>query len=260
MKNRMWNFFREDGRALILAIDHANGGRCGFGGPEKIFREAGRAGADGVLATYGMIKRYRSAMGHMGVIMRMDQRGTVLNPGVCEPSARYCVEDAIRLGVDGIMSGVNFGFEKDGVNFDVKSFEMFSRLVCACDQWNLALCAETLPKGSVSPEDFTLEEMKIGCRAVAEAGADFIKTVYADGFEAVTKNTYIPILALGGSYLKDPKEVFMYIKNALDAGCQGLVIGRNVWNNEDVFGYTRAMAAMVHEGAGVDDALKIIKK
>lgn len=260
MKNRMWNFFREDGRSIILAIDHANGGRCSFGDPENIFRVCAAAGADGVLTTYGMIKKYRGSMGHMGVIMRMDQRGTVLNQTSNVPAARYCVEDAIRLGVDGIMSGVYYGYEKDGINFDTASMEMFTGIVSACDKWNLALCAEVLPKASVNPADFTLEEMKIGCRAVAEAGADFIKTVYLDGFADITANTYIPILALGGSYLENARDVFAYIANALAAGCKGLVIGRNVWNNENIDGYMRAMVAMVHEDASIDDALAIVGK
>ena len=45
---------------------------------------------------------------------------------------------------------------------------------------------------------------------------------------------------------------------AMEAGASGIAVGRNVWQHGNPSGVARALAAVVHDGAGVDEALKVL--
>ena len=51
MKNRYYRFFREDGKALVLAFDHASSGDA-WVDPAKVINGAREGGMDGILTTY----------------------------------------------------------------------------------------------------------------------------------------------------------------------------------------------------------------
>jgi fructose-bisphosphate aldolase/2-amino-3,7-dideoxy-D-threo-hept-6-ulosonate synthase len=48
------------------------------------------------------------------------------------------------------------------------------------------------------------------------------------------------------------------IKAAVDAGANGVAIGRNIFQADDPAAMTAAVAAVLHEGAGVDEALALL--
>ena len=55
------------------------------------------------------------------------------------------------------------------------------------------------------------------------------------------------------------KEFLASIKNAMDAGASGVAIGRNVWGGGNTVNMTRALAAIIHKVASVDEAYAILK-
>ena len=44
------------------------------------------------------------------------------------------------------------------------------------------------------------------------------------------------MLALGGAKVNDDRAVLQSAKDAMDAGCKGLMIGRNVWGHSNIAG------------------------
>ena len=60
----------------------------------------------------------------------------------------------------------------------------------------------------------------------------------------------------GGAKVNDDRAVLQSAKDAMDAGCKGLMIGRNVWGHSNIAGMARALNAIVHGNASVDEALK----
>ena len=75
-------------------------------------------------------------------------------------------------------------------------------------------------------------------------------------FKKIVDNCYVDVLALGGAKVNDDRAVLQSAKDAMDAGCNGLMIGRNVWGHSNIAGMARALNAIVHGNASVDDALK----
>ena len=54
------------------------------------------------------------------------------------------------------------------------------------------------------------------------------------------------------------REILERTQGLLQQGAAGIVYGRNVIQHPNPKGITRALMAMVHDGAGVEDALKLI--
>lgn len=260
MKNRYYRFFREDGRALILAFDHAAHGDA-WVDPAMVIRGAAEGGMDGILTTYGVISNFRREMGKMGVMLRMEVLGSGIvpyNPILGQPmGSPYSVDDCLRLGVDGIMTMGIIGGE-----YDSRNLAYIAKLVAQCNQYGLITAGEMLPNGfSSDPEDRTIKAMNIACRVGAEIGLDIVKTVFVEPveqFKQVVANCYVDVLALGGAKVSDDRAVLQGARDAMDAGCKGLIIGRNVWGHNNIAGMARALGKIVHEDAGVEEALKEI--
>jgi DhnA family fructose-bisphosphate aldolase class Ia len=63
---------------------------------------------------------------------------------------------------------------------------------------------------------------------------------------------------LGGAKRGAEKEMLVEIKRAIDAGVAGVAIGRNIWQFENPPAMTRAVAAILHDGATADAAMKLL--
>jgi fructose-bisphosphate aldolase (EC 4.1.2.13) len=59
------------------------------------------------------------------------------------------------------------------------------------------------------------------------------------------------------STLEDPLYV---VKSVMDAGAQGVVVGRNIFQHEDPRGAAKAIMAVVHEGYSPEEALKMAEQ
>jgi DhnA family fructose-bisphosphate aldolase class Ia len=92
-------------------------------------------------------------------------------------------------------------------------------------------------------------------------GADFIKTFYTgkpDSFRTVLQNATVPVVVLGGERASDAREVLSQIHEAMQAGASGVAVGRNIWLHESPAKMTAAIAAVVHGGASVDEAMRAL--
>jgi DhnA family fructose-bisphosphate aldolase class Ia len=65
------------------------------------------------------------------------------------------------------------------------------------------------------------------------------------------------VLVRGGGRVSD-KEILERTQGLLEQGAAGIVYGRNVIQHPNPTGITKALMAMVHDGASVDTALSLI--
>jgi class I fructose-bisphosphate aldolase len=253
MKNRYWKFFKSDERALIMAFDHGLQGNIWIN-PGEVIAEAVKGGIDGLLTSAGVLKNFSREIGNVGTILRLEAFGSALNKNRAPIGTPFDIEDAIRLGADGVML---MGFPGED---DAAGMQFIAKAAAAADKWGIISAAEMLPNGfSSNPDDRTIEKMNIACRIAVELGIDFVKTQFvepADDFKKVVDNCYRPILVLGGAKIDDDRDVLTNARLAMDAGCKGLVIGRNVWGHKNISGMASALRKIVHENADVDVALK----
>jgi DhnA family fructose-bisphosphate aldolase class Ia len=253
--SKRWRrIFARGGRSVVVAMDHAgtDGIPAGLEDPRRVLEQVTDGGADAILTTVGVARHFADLLAGVGLILRCDgatspllERGRELVVGV---------ETALALDADAI-AAMYF----PGIETGERSLTYLPLLAEQAHRWNLPLMAEALPRGfSDAPDRRSPATVAVAARMAVEAGADIVKTFYTgdvEGFSAVTAATYAPVLVLGGPRAEDVAQLLANVREALDAGAAGVVIGRQVWQAPDPAAVTRALVALVHGDASVAEAL-----
>lgn len=244
-KRRLHHIFARDGRAVVVAMDHAAyGPKYGLEQPNKVVAQIVEGGADAILTTFGMARAIADVLGNTGLIVGLDSEG---------PIADYGVEHALRFGADAVMLKVFPGNPQETKLADLR------RLASRCTEWNMPLLAEPIPVSFQEKSAHTVENVAKAARTAAEAGADFVKVHYVppiSDYRAVTRSCYVPVLVLGGPATGDPRGTLQVAADAMDAGASGVIFGRNVLTHPRPARMVAALGEIVHGGATVDAAFK----
>lgn len=257
MERRLNRIFRPSGRALIVAMDHGMlDGPCkGLEDPAETLVKIVAGGADAVLTSYGVARRFARELAPIGLILRVDGGVTSLVQAGGPGALLYEVDEALRLGADAVAL---CGFP--GAPNEQSSLENLARTVQRAHPWGVPVMAEMVPGGFDSPPEWrSRENIALSVRVAAELGADFVKTPYVAGFEAVTSTCYVPVVILGGAKRGSERDMLADIKAAVNAGGAGVAIGRNIFQADDPTAMTAAVAAILHHGATVDEAMTILE-
>lgn len=135
----------------------------------------------------------------------------------------------------------------------------------ACDQAAMPLMVEPLAMAATGRggygSDTDPDRIVPLVRQAVELGADVIKcdpTTDPAGVGAVVEVAGdVPVLIRGGGRVED-RELLARTHVVLDAGARGIVYGRNIIQHADPAGMTRALMALLHAGATVDEAAGLI--
>lgn len=251
MTRRMHRLFGTDGRILIVAMDHTafmDSPAEGLTRYGETIRTVVPAGADAVLSPIGSIRRHADAYGKASVIASVDTR---------EPFLEAAVERALAVGADAVKTMVYPFSDDDSV---VRAF----RIAADAARFGLPFLAEPIPGGFSRNDMRSPEIVAAGARIAAETGADFVKTFFtgdADSMQLVVEHAGVPVVILGGHQKGSLRELYQEVYDAVVvAGCAGVAIGNNIWRADDPAAVVRGLAAIVHENATVDVALKAAER
>ena len=252
----MFRIFRNDGRTLVLAMDHGGAADVhpGLANPAKVLDDAVEAVVDAVLTTPGVVREFAGNLKTAGVILRVDGGTSDLR---ARPEYRLLatIEDALRLGVDAVAC---MGFT--GTSMEVQTLENLSVVARECHVWDMPLMAEMIPGGFIDPSLVTTENVRLAARIGAELGADIIKTEFVESggsFRQVTEHCYRTVVVLGGGK-RSEADLFAMLRSAMDAGAAGAAIGRNIWGHAHPKAMVKAIGRIIHEGVSVAEALDIL--
>jgi DhnA family fructose-bisphosphate aldolase class Ia len=253
---RLHHLLKTDCRTLIVAMDHAglDGPMKGLERPADTIRQIIAGGADAILTTYGVARTFAKELAGLGLILRADGGSTGLGTGKGPKTVQFTIESALRLGADALAICAY-----PGAPNEEESLTNLAQLVESAHAWGMPVLAEMVPGGFDSgPEFRTLQRIRSAARVGAELGADMIKCPYVDGFEQVVAGTYVPVVILGGAKQGNEREMLEKIKGACEAGGAGVAVGRNIWQAPDTQKMTAAVAAIIHSGASVEQALAVL--
>ena len=246
-----------DGKALVVAMDHARtfGAVEGLEDPGTVIEAAVDAGADAVMTTFGVVKRYRERLiGRVPTFLRLDGGPSLYREdwlAYTEWSLLHSVEDALLLGADGV---VVMAFV--GIPVELQTYRIVAKVAGECLRANVPLMVEALPCPSERiPDPKAADAMANAARLAFEHGADLVKTYYTEGFRQVTENCPVPVLIAGGPKMETVEETLQVVHSAIGAGAAGAVFGRNIWQSGDTRGAIRALKGIIHDGRPVADAL-----
>jgi fructose-bisphosphate aldolase, class I len=260
---RMRGILRSDGRCLAVALDHAmvHGPARGLEDPDALIGQLIEVGADALVVSYGTLKRSGHLLrGRIPVIARIDG-GPSVRTGVWREyddwRLLFDVEDAAALGADAVVV-MHFV----GAPVEMDTLQNMAEAVAQCQRAGLPLLVEALacPHPNI-PNIFDPAVIAMTARIAAEYGADFVKTTYSgdpESFRAVVRGAAVPLLVLGGERMDTDRAALELTHGAIAAGAAGIAMGRNIWQAPNPAGMVRALQAVIHDGADVDAAARLI--
>ncbi len=134
-----------------------------------------------------------------------------------------------------------------------------------CEKYGMPLMVEPLVMQATRTGGYgvngDLEKIVPLVRQAVELGADIIKADPTDDptdyHEVIRIAGDTPVLVRGGGKVPDD-ELFRRTQAVLEQGAAGIVYGRNVIQHDNPAGLTRALMAMLHDGADATRASEIL--
>jgi fructose-bisphosphate aldolase/2-amino-3,7-dideoxy-D-threo-hept-6-ulosonate synthase len=245
-------------RAVIVPMDHgvSSGPIQGIADIHNTMDMVAEGGATAVVVHKGILQSLPHPVDpRMGVIVHLSA-STGLGKSPEKKSLVASVEEALRLGADGVSIHVNVGAETEH-----EMLRDLGEVAEDCMRWGIPLLAMAYPRGPNIKDQFDVEVVKHAARVAAELGADIVKTNYSgsvESFREVVRGCPVPVVIAGGPRMKSDMEVLNMVRESIDAGGSGVSIGRNIFQHESVEGMTRAVASIVLEGFSASAAYKLI--
>lgn len=251
-------------KQLVVAMDHgrALGAVAGLEDPGRVIDTVIEAGADAIMTSFGVVKRYRDRLiGRIPTILRIDGGPSHYREDwlrYTEWTLLHSVEDARELGVDGVCTMVFMG-----AAVELDTLEITAEVAGACLGDGLPLMVEALPcPGERIPDPTDAGATAAACRLAFEHGADVVKT-YATGsaesFRRVVASCPAPVLIAGGPRMDSERAALQVVRDTLDAGAYGVVFGRNIWQSPDPAKMVQALRHLIHADGTVDEALELLR-
>lgn len=271
--NRLFN--SKSGNCFDVAIDH--GFFCEYSflqGIENIKQAVDvlvAAAPDAIQLTVGQAHYLQSMPGREkpSLVLRADVAnvyGRHLPRTLFSRMIENPVEQAIRL--DAVCIVVNLFNIPDQPEVTDQCIQNILKIKPEADRYGIPLMVEPLvfrPNGDAGGYMVNGDPEKIIplVRQGVELGADIIKADptdhVADYHRVVEIAGDVPVLVRGGGKASD-EEVLQRTYGLMQQGVKGIVYGRNVIQHTNPRGMTRALMAMVHEGAKPTEVIGWLKQ
>ena len=249
---------RTDGRTIIVPMDHGvtMGLVDGLIDMREAVNDMAKAGADAVLMHKGLVRcSYRSAGRDIGLILHLSA-STALSPEGNTKTLVGTVEEGLKHGADAVSIHVNLGDPNERT-----MLADFGKVAEACDNWHMPLLAMMYGRGPAIKNSYDPAVVAHCARVGVELGADIVKVSYTgdiESFADVCAGCCVPVVIAGGELMGSDREIFQMVSDSLKAGGSGISIGRNVFQHPRRVDLVRALKAIVHSNATVEQALEIM--
>ncbi|HIH70298.1 2-amino-3,7-dideoxy-D-threo-hept-6-ulosonate synthase [Methermicoccus shengliensis] len=250
---------RDSGNTVIIPMDHgiSEGPIKGLIDLPRMVDMVAEGGANAVLQQKGMVKHgYRGYGRDIGLIIHMSA-STALSSDPNDKVQVCTVEEALKMGADAVSVHINIG-----ATTEPRQLEILGHVAERCEFWGMPLLAMMYPRGKAISNPYDPEVVAHVARVGAELGADIVKTNYtgdADSFSKVVEGCPVPVVMAGGPKTETDEQFLRMVEGAMQAGARGVAVGRNVFQHDEPTKITRAICAIVHEGATVREALELLR-
>lgn len=267
-------FDPRSGRALDVAVDHGFFGEpsflAGIENMRSVVAALVAAGPDAIQLTLGQARLLQSIPGKYkpALVLRADVANVYGNPLDSRLFSRHvprAIEEAVRL--DAVAVCANLMQIPGHPEVRDANIESIMSLREQATRYGMPLMVEPLvmqdneKAGGGYMVDGDTAKVVTLVRQARELGADLIKADPTDDIshynEVVVAAGDVPVLVRGGGRVDDRTLLERTIA-VLAQGAAGIVYGRNIIQHRNPAGITRALMAILHEGAGVESALKLI--
>ena len=270
--NRLFN--AKSGKCFDVAVDHGffntSGFLTGIESMPKTIETLVDAAPDAIQLTTGQARHLQSVPGKEkpALVLRTDTANIY---GKDLPDVRFNIAleepilQAVRLDASCVC--VNLFIVPGAPEIHEQCVKNIMKMKVESDHYGMPLMIEPLVfRSNESGGGYTvngdLDAIVHIVRQAIELGADIIKADPTDDVSQYHKVVEtcggVPILVRGGGKV-DNQTLLQRTADLLDQGVSGIVYGRNVIQHDSPAGITTALMAMLHDGADVETALKLVK-
>jgi DhnA family fructose-bisphosphate aldolase class Ia len=244
------------GRSVVVAIDH--GQFMGVVPGAEVLRDAvGRVldgRPDALQLTVGSVRRCGDlpAFHEVPLVLRLDTTN-VWREGGLPPSPGYWAPltspaEALRCGASVAVAFLLGGWDDDELEREnLKQLATWSR---ECDALGLPFMIEPLPLSGKLESASDARLVRTLSRIAAEIGCDVLKVDYsgdAEAFAELVADAGVPVLARGGPKATTAADYLNAVASAVAAGASGVVVGRNVFDQDHPHEVLRDLRDVVHQ-------------
>ena len=267
------NRLLKNGRCLDVAIDH---GVCneptflnGLEDMASVVEQLVAAGPDAIQMNLGQSDLLQTQPGKdkPALVMRVDMGNpynAIRHRSMWSMLQNEAEPIRAALQMDAACVVVNLFMLPDEPELFRQCVANIGRVRNECDKYGMPLMIEPLVmqhndgRGGYMV-DGDREKIVTLVRLAREMGADIVKadpTANAEDFHEVVEAARCPVLVRGGGK-EDIESVFSKAEQLLKQGAHGMVYGRNIYQHPDPSRVVKAFMAMIHDGAGAEQAMAI---
>lgn len=235
-----------DERLFLVPLDHsvATGPIAKAHRLDPMLRALAEFGADGVIVHKGRARFMAPGVCRgMGLVVHLN--GSTMHALDADEKVLLAdVEEAIRIGADGVSIHVNVGS-----NTEARQLADLGQVAGACGRWGLPLIAMVYPRGPKIENPCDPDLVAHAASLAADLGADIVKLPYTGDVGTmadVVASCPIPIIAAGGVCVDADEELFSLIRDVMSSGVNGVAVGRNVFQAADIADTVSRIAEIVH--------------
>jgi len=273
MSARLNRLFAADGRCFDVAVDHGFFGEheflAGIEDMEKAISTLVEAGPDAIQLSPGQAPLLQRIPGAKpALVLRTDVANVYGREALRrEHLFSEVVENAVGLAIalDAACVCVNLLLLPGQPELHHQCVRNIAALRASCDPVAMPLMVEPLAMKQgesgygVNGDVKTITAL---VRQAVELGADVIKadpTDVLDDYPRVIEVAgRVPVLVRGGGRAPD-EDILRRTEGVMRRGAAGIVYGRNVIQHERPAAMTRALMAIVHDGALAGEALALLR-
>lgn len=242
----------KNGRAIFLAYDQGmEHGPVDFDdknvNPEEIIKIASNKNFTGLILQKGIAEKYysnNSSVQNLPLILKLNGKTNLINepdpysPQLCE------VSEALNLGASAVGYTIYIGSK-----YESKMFDEFADIVKEAHEHDIPVIGWMYIKGSGAKGKSDGELTAYGTRIGLEIGADIVKIKYPGSPEdlrwAVESAGKTKVVLSGGAK-EDEKEFLKIAQIAIESGCIGMAVGRNIWQSNNPNEITNKLSSIIY--------------
>lgn len=257
LRRILYEFGPGKGKAILLPIDHGieHGPKDFFDNPDAADPEyqlklAARGGYSGIVFHVGLAEKYmRRYAGRVPLVVKINGRTSIPSDDDAFSPLDASVEDAVRLGADGV--GYTLYVGSPSQDRDIRQFSDVRR---DCERWGMPLIMWAYPRGSAVEKKGgrdSLFAVDYAARMACELGADMVKLneplvsnpkkadepkpyntlqyTEQESLERVIRSAGKTFVLFSGGTRVDDTELLHKVDVCMKAGATGFLFGRNMW-------------------------------
>jgi len=252
MKNRLARIINpKTAKTVMLAVDHGY-----FQGPTTGLKDLRKTVtplipyADCLFITRGMIRNCIDPKSDVAICLRVSGGPSILGE-LSNEDITTSMEEALRLNSSGVGMSIFVGAKNED-----RTISNLGRLVNEAERYGMPVLAVTAVGKEMGRD---ARYLGLACRMASEIGAHFVKTYYCEDFHKVVEGCPVPVVMAGGKKISE-RDALQMTANAIKEGASGVDMGRNIFQSDNPVGMIKAIRAIVHKSASVDEAFGIYAK